>query len=142
MKMEEKQMLIMQLHQGTPLKVFPYAEHAKVTWYAPTSTLPNTMDEERQKYIRDVFTLLNGEVQAGRFEVANQYLDKMLEYQQTFGQRSLPSNVRVDAERLYNKVPFATILFTCLWCVSPSGSCCFSWISSALPGPRVGRTIL
>ena len=111
MKMEEKQMLIKQLHQGTPLKVFPYAEHAKVTWYAPTSTLPNTMDEEHQKYIRDVFTLLNGEVQAGHFEVANQYLDKMLEYQQTFGQRSLPSKVRVEAERLYNKVPFATILF-------------------------------
>ena len=111
MKMEEKQMLIQQLHQGTPLKIFPYTEQNKTIWYAPTSTLPETMDEEHQKYMRDVFSLLNGEIQAGRYDRANQYLDKMLEYQQTFGQRSLPSDVRVKAERIYNSIPFATILF-------------------------------
>ncbi|MBR3619683.1 MAG: cytochrome c biogenesis protein ResB, partial [Bacteroidaceae bacterium] len=100
MKMEEKRMLIQQLHQGTPLKLFPYADQGKITWYAPTSTLPDTMDEEHQKYIRDVFTLLNGEIQAGRYDLANAYLDKMLQYQQTFGQRSLPTPLQVRAERL------------------------------------------
>ena len=106
-KTDEKVSLIMELHQGTPLKIFPYAG----TWYSPTSTLPDSMDAEHRKYIREVFTLLNGEIQAGRYERANQFLDKMLEYQQTFGQRSLPSATRVQAEHLYNQVPFATILF-------------------------------
>ena len=106
-KTDEKVSLIMELHQGTPLKIFPYAS----TWYSPTSTLPDSMDAEHRKYIREVFTLLNGEIQAGRYERANQFLDKMLEYQQTFGQRSLPSATRVQAEHIYNKVPFATILF-------------------------------
>ena len=106
-KTDEKVSLIMELHQGTPLKIFPYAS----TWYSPTSTLPDSMDAEHRKYIREVFTLLNGEIQAGRYERANQFLDKMLEYQQTFGQRSLPSTTRVQAEHIYNKVPFATILF-------------------------------
>ena len=69
------------------------------------------MDAEHKKYIREVFTLLNGEIQAGHFERANQFLDKMLEYQQTFGQRSLPSPTRVQAEHIYNQIPFATILF-------------------------------
>jgi ABC-type transport system involved in cytochrome c biogenesis permease subunit len=69
------------------------------------------MDAEHRKYIREVFTLLNGEIQAGRYERANQFLDKMLAYQQTFGQRSLPSATRVQAEHIYNRVPFATILF-------------------------------
>ncbi len=104
---DEKVSLIMELHQGTPLKIFPYAG----TWYSPTSTLPDSMDAEHRKYIREVFTLLNGEIQAGRYERANQFLDKMQEYQQTFGQRSLPSATRVQAEHLYNRVPFATILF-------------------------------
>jgi len=106
-KTDEKVSLIMELHQGTPLKIFPYAS----TWYSPTSTLPDSMDAEHRKYIREVFTLLNGEIQAGRYERANQFLDKMLEYQQTFGQRSLPSTTCVQAEHIYNKVPFATILF-------------------------------
>ena len=106
-KTDEKVSLIMELHQGTPLKIFPYQS----TWYSPTSSLPDSMDTEHRKYIREVFTLLNGEIQAGNYERANQFLDKMLQYQQTFGQRSLPSATRVQAEHIYNKVPFATILF-------------------------------
>ena len=137
MKMDEKQMLILQLHQGTPLKIFPYAEQDKITWYAPTSPLPDTMDEEHQQYMRDVFSLLNGEIQAGHYDIANQYLDKMLEYQKTFGQRSLPSPLRVKAERIYNQVPFATILF--MVCLT-SGFLLFlvgiflpSWLRSPIP---------
>lgn len=110
MKMLEKQMIIEQLHQGTPLKIFPYTEHSRVTWYAPTSTLPDTMDGEHQKYMRDVFTLLNGEIQAGRYDMANKYLEKMLEYQKTFGQRSLPDGLQVKAERLYNQGELTAIL--------------------------------
>ncbi len=129
-RLDEKATLIMQLHQGRPLKLFPYAHPSTVnshlshelrslrpsgqrtlTWYAPTDPLPDDMDPEHQKYIRDVFTRLNGEVQAGRYDRANQYLDMMLKYQQTFGQRSIPSAARTRAEHLYNAVPFATILF-------------------------------
>ncbi len=110
-KIDEKLMLIMELHQGTPLKLFPYTEQSRTTWYAPTSSLPATMDAEHQKYMREVFTLLNGEVHAGHYDRANQFLDKMLEYQQTFGHQSIPSNIRVKAERIYNQIPFATILF-------------------------------
>ena len=111
MKMQEKQMLITQLHQGTLLKLFPYEADGQITWYAPTGTLPATMDAEHQKYIRDVFTRLNGEVQAARFGVADQYISRMHLYQRTFGRGSLPSALRIRAERIYNKVPFATILF-------------------------------
>ncbi len=111
-KTDEKVSLIMELHQGTPLKIFPYTlPSSTITWYSPTSSLPDSMDTEHRKYIREVFTLLNGEIQAGHYERANQFLDKMLQYQQTFGERSLPSAIRVEAEHIYNKVPFATILF-------------------------------
>ena len=149
-KIDERVSLIMELHQGRPLKIFPYSSAndpksstertnhtshlspltsqlkdtshlspltsqlkntSHLTWYSPTDVLPDSMDAEHRKYIRDVFTRLNGEIQAGRFDRANQYLDKMLEYQQTFGAASLPSLTRVEAEHIYNKVPFATILF-------------------------------
>ena len=110
-KIDERVSIIMELHQGTPLKLFPYSDKGRITWYAPTSTLPETMDSEHQRYMREVFSRLNGEIQAGHYQRANEYLDKMLEYQQTFGGSSLPSTTRVQAERIYNKIPFATILF-------------------------------
>lgn len=112
-KMDEKIMLIMELHKGTPLKLLPYQEKSggSVTWFAPTDNLPATMDAEHQKYIREVFTLLNGEIQAGNYERADAFIDKMLKYQQTFGRQSLPTATQVEAEHIYNKVAFATILF-------------------------------
>ena len=110
-QMDERLMLIMELHKGTPLKLLPYQDHQQVTWYSPTDQLPSTMDEEHQKYIRDVFSLLNGEIQAGHYDRVNAFLDKMLQYQQTFGSTSLPTPTQVKAERIYNKVAFATILF-------------------------------
>ena len=110
-KMDEKIILIMELHKGTPLKLLPYQEKGKITWYAPTDNLPTTMNKEHQKYIREVFTLLNGEIQAGNYERANVFLDKMLAYQKTYGGQSLPSSTQVKAEHIYNKVAFATILF-------------------------------
>lgn len=111
-KVDEKLALIMALHQGTPLKLLPYRDKAHhITWYAPTDNLPSTMDKEHQKYIREVFTLLNGEVQAGNDVRVNAFLDKILDYQRTFGRESLPSATQVKAEHLYNKVAFATILF-------------------------------
>lgn len=110
-KTDEKLMLIMELREGTPLKLFPYTQNATTTWYSPTDKLPETMDSEHQKYMREVFTLLNGEVQTGKWAKANAYLDKMQQYQQSFGGRSFPSPTKLKAERLYNRVPFATILF-------------------------------
>ena len=113
-KIDERVELIMELHQGTPLKIFPYTGRdpaSSTRWYAPTDPLPDNIDGEHEKYIREVFTLLNGELQAGHYERANQYLDKMMEYQRTFGRSSLPSSLREQAEHIYNNVPFATILF-------------------------------
>lgn len=110
-KMDEKLMLIMDLHKGTPLKLLPYQDKGTITWYAPTDNLPEQMDEEHRKYIRDVFTLLNGEIQAGNYQRANAFLDKMQDYQKTFGASSLPTDTQVKAERIYNKGAFATILF-------------------------------
>jgi len=108
---DERQMLISMLHSGRLFKIFPYTEQGRTTWYSPTDVFPETMDKEHQRYMGEVFNLLNGELQAAHYDIANQYLEKMLKYQYTFGNRSLPADTQVKAERLYNNVPFATILF-------------------------------
>lgn len=110
-KADERRMVAEELHSGSPLKMLPYRDGKGVRWYAPTDPLPPTMDAEHQKYIREVFTRLNGEIQAGNYARANAFIGKMQEYQRTFGGNSLPSDRQVKAEYIYNKVAFATILF-------------------------------
>lgn len=48
---------------------------------------------------------------AGSYGNVDKILDKMLKYQQLNGGSSLPSAAQVKAERIYNAIPFATILF-------------------------------
>ena len=111
-KADEKLQLIMTLRQGATLRVLPYTdERGKTVWYSPADSIPDTVEAEHKKYITEVFSLMYQDVLAGHDERVNVFLDKMLIYQQQNGGNSLPSKTRVNAERLYNAIPFATILF-------------------------------
>ena len=112
MKMRERQLIVEQLHQGTPVRVFPYADSdsSRIMWYAPTSVLPDSINPEHRLYIRELFTRLQAEAYAGRFDVVDRYLDLLLEYQYSFGGKSLPSPLQERAERFYNRGPLCALL--------------------------------
>ena len=114
-KMDDRLMLIMELGQGTPLRLFPYTvgsgSTAATTWVAPTDKLPADIDNDTQLFIRNLFTLLTEEVHAGHYDEVDRLITKLQTYQQKQGAGSIPSPIRLQAEHLYNQVPFATILF-------------------------------
>lgn len=117
--------IIMELRQGTSLKVLPYTftqnvkatrEHPAIqagstVWYSPADRLPAAVEHQHALYITNVFSLLYGDVKAGNTERVNIFFDKMKKYQQVSGGNSLPSSVQYRAERILNGFPFATILF-------------------------------
>lgn len=104
--------LVMQLRQGTLLKVFPVEHGGKVKWYAPTDRIDSTVAESGQAvYINNVFSLLYQEILSGNYGGADSIIGKMCKYQRQNGGASMPSERQIGAERLYNAVPFATILF-------------------------------
>ena len=51
------------------------------------------------------------DAQVQNYDRMRETVEKMQRYQQRYGGSSLPSPMRVKAERLYNRIPFATILF-------------------------------
>ena len=106
-KIDDKLQLVMELRRGKLLQVFPYQSE----WYAPIGKYPAHMEEERQQYMRNIFSILNEEAHAGHFSQVDEAIAKMQKYQRTFGSNMLPSSLKVTAERLYNRVPFATFLF-------------------------------
>ena len=112
--------LIFDLCSGRLLPLFPYSTieaedegHPSLTttWYAPTDSLPAPMEPDRARYIHHILPLLREDVQHGRQTSAQEIIDKLQGYQHRFAGNSLPSPAQVKAERLYNAVPFATILF-------------------------------
>ncbi len=67
------------------LRVFPHQQGTTVSWYAAGDDLPVSMDAEHRKYISEVFLRLSQEIEAGRWATADAYIDRILQYQTTFG---------------------------------------------------------
>ena len=117
--------IIMELREGISLKVLPYTftknvkatkDHPFIkagttTWFSPVDKLPQAVEHQHALYIRNVFSLLYGDVQKGNMDRVNIFFDKMLKYQEVSSGSSLPSKIQYQAERINNGFPFATILF-------------------------------
>lgn len=112
MDVDDKLMLIMGVQHMEPLTLFPYSlkEHG-VKWFSPASALPDSMPSEQQKYIQDIIPLMGNYAVKGDYHTVNEIIAKMAKYQMRYGAASLPSTTQIWAERVYNKIPFATILF-------------------------------
>ena len=117
--------IIMELREGVSLKVLPYTftknvkatkDHPFIkagttTWFSPVDKLPQAVEHQHALYIRNVFSLLNGDVKAGNTSRVNEFFVKMKKYQEVSSGNSLPTTTQYKAERINNAFPFATILF-------------------------------
>ena len=117
--------IIMELREGVSLKVLPYTftknvkatkDHSFIkagttTWFSPVDKLPQAVEHQHALYIRNVFSLLNGDVKAGNTSRVNEFFVKMKKYQEVSSGNSLPTATQYKAERINNAFPFATILF-------------------------------
>lgn len=117
--------IIMELREGISLKVLPYTftknvkatkDHSFIkagttTWFSPVDKLPQAVEHQHALYIKNVFSLLNGDVKAGNTRRVNEFFIKMKKYQEVSSGNSLPTATQYKAERINNAFPFATILF-------------------------------
>ncbi len=112
-KVDDQLMLVMDLREGKPLRLFPYTtSQGETTWYSPVSKIDTLqVPAEHRMFIQQLFTLLYQEVLEGNYAEVNNYLDKLLRYQQKNGGTTIPEERVTKAEHAYNAVPFATILF-------------------------------
>lgn len=84
----------MELRNGSLLKLFPYTYKGNTTWYAPTDSLPKTMDREHQQFVRSIFFLLSDYALTSDYAQMDAVVGKMLKYQQKNGEhRCLPTDV-------------------------------------------------
>lgn len=132
---DNKLQLVMELRRGLLLKMFPYTAGGHTTWYAPTDRLPDTIDRDHRLYIGNVFSLLYGEILSGNAPEAGAIIGKMAAYQAKNAGHSLPAPIQTRAERLYNAIPFATILFKV--CLAMGFLMLLAWVAR-LGNPAAG----
>jgi len=107
-----KLQMMMTLRQGTPFTLYPYTfPHQRTLWFSPFERFPKEMPKEDADYIGRSFASLFVAARRGDFETANSILDTIAEYQQHNGGNSLPSKGKLTAEKIYNYLPYTTILF-------------------------------
>ena len=109
---DNRLMIIMELREKVPLKLFPHTSaDGQTAWYSPADPLPLGVESEHRKYMGAVLDWLQRDMVAGDYQRVNEGISRLHDYQARFSAGTLPSALRQKAELLYNRIPFATILF-------------------------------
>lgn len=109
---DDRLQLIMSMRNAQPLTVFPVKDGSEVRWCTPVGKLPANMERGQRLFVNQAFNLLyETGIMPGDWKTFDGLLGKIKAYQVKYGGDSVPSSARIKAETLYNKIPFADILF-------------------------------
>lgn len=108
---DDRLMLLMQLRRGMLLRLFPCTVDGQTVWHAAGDRLPAAVPHAQALYINNVLAMMREQVEAGNTDSLCAIIDKLARYQVANAGSSLPSAAQTRAERAYNAVPFATVLF-------------------------------
>ncbi|MGP1350265.1 MAG: cytochrome c biogenesis protein CcsA [Hoylesella marshii] len=110
-ELDEKVKLVMELRQAALLSIFPYTTGGRTLWYTPTEKYPAAIPAADVRYMREVFSTLYADALTGNNAHVAEVLQGLEQFQRRHAGTSLPSVWTDCAERIYNVVPFATLLF-------------------------------
>lgn len=100
---DDRLMLVMEVRRGPLLKLFPRMTSGHAVWYAATALSDSTPAR--------LLSQLGRYAAEGNQAETARAIGEIREYQTANGGTSVPSPLRAGAERMYNTIPFATILF-------------------------------
>ena len=114
----EKFSLISSLCTGNLLKIYPVFDKEKgtFTWYSVPDNLPSSIEREKWLFIRYSMNYVAEKVAMKDFEETEELVDKIIRFQEKEAGKSLPSNLKFKAERIYNS--FANLKLLAMFCLT------------------------
>ncbi len=110
-KADEKYNIIGMLYSGDMLQVFPAQNnHGNIQWYASGMLLPETLKREQWVFIRKSLDYAREMVLKKSWNDLSYLLDKIKIYQKKESGNSMPSSLRLDAEKVYNSFIYGKFL--------------------------------
>ena len=110
-EMDEKLGLVVDLRRGVTFKIFPIVQDVNIHWLSTTDESATKADSVSRAFMESAVTLMYRYALSGNDTAFRGVVNDVRKYQYRHGGNSLPQPSAIRAEKLYNKVPFATILF-------------------------------
>ena len=108
---DDKLQLILSIRRGTPLKLFPYTDHQATTWYSSDMDIPSSVPEADRFLMKNLLSVFKEDAAQKNESHFLALLTRVKDYQHEHAGLSLPTKTQDTAEKWYNKIPFATVLF-------------------------------
>lgn len=100
---------------GGILRIYPIPNDENFKWVSHMELNEVQMPEQEANFTKNIFPIymmsLQAALQTGNYKEADYYLDGISRYQHTFGEEVMPSDQKIEAEVLYNKIDIFNKLF-------------------------------
>ena len=103
---DEKFSLVSAVCTGRALKIFPYRDSCGMAWYSVADRLPASMPQEQWMFVRYCMNYIAERVACKDYAAVDTLLAKTRKYQQKEAAEYMPGEIRVEAEKLYNKLGY------------------------------------
>ena len=140
---DEKFQVVEMFYRGQMIRMFPYAVDGQVGWYMPgEQSLPKEVPVKERFFIKQAMDYLTEAVVTGQKEQAFELIAKIKLFQHDMVGDVLPSDARMQAELLYNRLSsqkwpvFLTLTLSLLLCLLVSAS----WRQAQRAWFRLGST--
>ncbi len=114
LKVDERVNVVYMVYIGQLVKMWPKQNDMNNKWF-PTIEALQTFSKEEAYKLRDIavayFTSLDDALASGKWNEADEALEKIAEYQKFYGSAVYPSEQRVEAEVLYNEAKIFETLY-------------------------------
>lgn len=109
---DEKFVIISQVATGAAIKIFPNVtpDNKALNWYNQVGHLPEDLEHNEWVFVRKSLDYLNEKIQMQQWDDALHIIDKIKEYQVKKSSGMLPSESKINSEKLYNKIEYTRVL--------------------------------
>lgn len=103
MKVDERMNIAYMIYTGKLLKMIPDPKNAEHPWYSPASKVTGLTGRDSLMVVSVIPEYLKALTQ-GKYGLANELLTAFSQYQRKFGASIIPSESKIKAELLYNRL--------------------------------------
>jgi len=107
LKLDERLYICYLAFTGDIIRIFPKENDPNNTWYAPREALKVFPQKQREEVAAILSKYIHGVqkgIQDGKWDAANMAVEDIKDFQKKYGYKVLPSETRLKAEILYNKL--------------------------------------
>ena len=102
-KVDERLNICFMIYRGDMLKILPDPFNSHKTWYSPVSDVIG-MPQEDSAFIKAVVPAMLSSISNGNSSQAKELISGIYDYQKKFGADIWPSEEKIKAEMMYNKL--------------------------------------